>query len=129
MWKYIAFMLDSLVNSLMTVRDLIVQVSKGFRTPVTSPFPGPNPKGSRPPLRSNSPSPPPPPTTQFREYSCIKTQLPRKLLKSGLAIYLTMDLRKSEPVSSDIFKSWSWRWSIREYSFAAASLILLSFKY
>ena len=40
-----------------------------------------------------------------------------------------MDLGESdsEPMLSDIFKSWSWLPShrIREYSFAAASLILL----
>ena len=40
-----------------------------------------------------------------------------------------MDLRESdsEPMLSDIFKSWSWLLSHRicEYGFAAASLILL----
>ena len=42
-----------------------------------------------------------------------------------------MDLRESysEPMLSDVFKSWSWLPShrTREYSFAAACLILLCF--
>ena len=76
---------------------------------ISPPSPGPNPQGSRPPcappFRDLAP-PPPVPTKHFRDYSCIQTQLPRKLLKYGLVIYLTMDLRESnsEPMLSDIFK-------------------------
>ena len=51
------------------------------------------------------------------------------LLKLGLTIYLTIDLRESEPILSDtcIFKSWCSlsRQRLRDYSFEAEGLILL----
>ena len=65
--------------------------------------PGPNHLESHPPCMTPFRNLYPPPTTQFREYSCIQTQLPRMFLKCGLAIYLTIDLRESEAILSDIF--------------------------